>query len=216
VCTHATFRFALEQFGIEAFDGRLIAIDEFHHVSTHPDNILGNQLSELIARGQTHVVAMTGSYFRGDSVAVLSPADEARFETVTYTYYEQLNGYTYLKSLDLGYFFYTGRYVDAVTKVLDPSLKTIVHIPNVNSRESLKDKHREVEEIMHALGTWNGVDPITGFHLVEQGDFRARVANKGVGAFWHGQGTHKHALECILMAPADGRLLDVREYDAIV
>jgi hypothetical protein len=30
-------------------------------------------------------------------------------------------------------------------KVLDPALKTIVHIPNVNSRESLKDKHREVE-----------------------------------------------------------------------
>ena len=172
VCTHATFRFALEQFGIEAFDGRLIAIDEFHHVSTHPDNILGNQLSALIARGQTHVVAMTGSYFRGDSVAVLSPADESRFETVTYTYYEQLNGYTYLKSLDLGYFFYTGRYVDAVTKVLDPSLKTIVHIPNVNSRESLKDKHREVEEIMHALGTWNGVDPVTGFHLIERPDGR--------------------------------------------
>jgi hypothetical protein len=52
-------------------------------------------------------------------------------------------------------------------KVLDPSLKTIVHIPNVNSRESLKDKHREVEEIMDALGTWKGVDPGTGFHLIE-------------------------------------------------
>src|SRR5690625_4390130 len=33
ICTHATFRFAVERFGIEAFDGRLIAIDEFHHVS---------------------------------------------------------------------------------------------------------------------------------------------------------------------------------------
>jgi hypothetical protein len=29
-------------------------------------------------------------------------------------------------------------------KVLDPSLKTIVHIPNVNSRESTKDKHKAV------------------------------------------------------------------------
>ena len=37
----------------------------------------------------------------------LRPQDEARFETVTYTYYEQLNGYEYLKSLDIGYFFYT-------------------------------------------------------------------------------------------------------------
>lgn len=167
VCTHATFRFAVDEFGIEAFDNRLIAVDEFHHVSSNPDNKLGSQLGQLIGRNQVHVVAMTGSYFRGDTVAVLAPADEARFETVTYTYYEQLNGYTYLKSLDIGYFFYTGRYLDAIMKVLDPALKTIVHIPNVNARESLKDKHREVEEIMSRLGTWKGLDPATGFHLVE-------------------------------------------------
>ena len=36
---------------------------------------------------------MTGSYFRGDAAPVLTPEDEAKFETVTYTYYEQLNGY---------------------------------------------------------------------------------------------------------------------------
>jgi hypothetical protein len=172
VCTHATLRFAVEELGVEAFDGRLIAIDEFHHVSSNPDNVLGSQLTQLIMRGKTHIVAMTGSYFRGDAAAVLAPRDEARFETVTYTYYEQLNGYTYLKSLDIGYFFYTGRYVDAVMKVLDPALKTIVHIPNVNSRESLKDKHRELEEIMDALGAWKGVDPATGFHRIEQPDGR--------------------------------------------
>ena len=166
VCTHATFRFAVEALGIEAFDNRLIAIDEFHHVSSNPDNKLGSQLGAFILRDKAHLVAMTGSYFRGDSEAVLSPADEARFETVTFTYYEQLNGYRWLKSLDIGYFFYTGAYVDAVTKVLDPALKTIVHIPNVNARESLKDKQREVDEILHGLGEWKGVDPATGFHLV--------------------------------------------------
>lgn len=172
VCTHATFRFAVEELGIQSFDDRLIAIDEFHHVSSNQDNILGNQLTALIARDKTHLVAMTGSYFRGDSEAVLSPADEAKFETVTYTYYEQLNGYTWLKSLDLGYFFYTGPYVDAIHKVLDPALKTIVHIPNVNARESLKDKQREVNEIMHGLGEWKGVDPATGFHLIDTPDGR--------------------------------------------
>jgi hypothetical protein len=172
VCTHATFRFAIEEFGVEAFDDRLIAVDEFHHVSSNPDNILGSQLTQLIGRGRTHIVAMTGSYFRGDTVAVLTPQDESRFETVTYTYYEQLNGYTYLKSLDIGYFFYTGRYLDAIMKVLDPELKTIVHIPNVNSRESLKDKHREVEEMMDSLGVWKGVDPDTGFHQIERPDGR--------------------------------------------
>lgn len=172
VCTHATFRFAVEALGIEAFDDRLIAIDEFHHVSSSEGNKLGVQLGELIARDKVHVVAMTGSYFRGDSEAVLSPADEARFETVTYTYYEQLNGYQWLKSLDLGYFFYTDAYVDAVGKVLDPALKTIVHIPNVNSRESMKDKQGEVSQIMDGLGKWQGVDAVTGFHRVLAADGR--------------------------------------------
>lgn len=178
VCTHATFRFAVEELGIEAFDNRLIAIDEFHHVSANPDNKLGSQLSAFINRDKVHLVAMTGSYFRGDSEAVLAPSEENKFETVTYTYYEQLNGYRWLKSLDIGYFFYTGRYVDAVAKVLDPALKTIVHIPNVNARESLKDKEREVNEIMSALGDWQGVDPATGFHLIKAKDGRTlRVAD---------------------------------------
>jgi hypothetical protein len=172
VCTHATFRFAVEELGIDAFDKRLIAIDEFHHVSSNPGNVLGSQLGAFIARDKVHMVAMTGSYFRGDSEAVLGPADEAKFETITYTYYEQLNGYSWLKSLDIGYFFYTGRYVDAVAKVLDPALKTIVHIPSVNSRESLQDKEREVNEIMHALGEWKGIDPVTGFHQVQSKDGR--------------------------------------------
>ncbi len=172
VCTHATFRFAVEELGLEAFDNRLIAIDEFHHVSANPDNKLGSQLSALISRDKLHLVAMTGSYFRGDSEAVLAPSEENKFETVTYTYYEQLNGYRWLKSLDIGYFFYTGKYVDAVAKVLDPTLKTIIHIPNVNARESLKDKEREVNEIMSALGEWQGVDPATGFHLIKAADGR--------------------------------------------
>lgn len=172
VCTHATFRFAVEELGIDAFDNRLIAIDEFHHVSANPGNKLGSQLSAFINRDKVHLVAMTGSYFRGDSEAVLAPSDENKFETVTYTYYEQLNGYRWLKSLDIGYFFYTGRYVDAVAKVLDPALKTIVHIPHPAARESLKDKEGEINEIMSALGDWQGVDPLTGFHLIKAKDGR--------------------------------------------
>ena len=131
ICTHATFRFAVDQFGVEAFDGCLIAVDEFHHVSANPDNKLGAHLGQFIERGQTHIVAMTGSYFRGDSVAVLAPQDEAKFDMVTYTYYEQLSGYQYLKQLDIGYFFYSGSYADSIAQVLDTHQKTIVHIPNV-------------------------------------------------------------------------------------
>ncbi len=179
ICTHATFRFAMDKFGAEAFDDRLIAVDEFHHVSADVDSKLGQHLGQLITRGKTHIVAMTGSYFRGDAMPVLAPQDEAKFDTVTYTYYEQLNGYEYLKQLDIGYFFYSGSYITserpgdkAILDVLDTSEKTIIHIPNVNSRESTKQKHKEVEDIMNGLGSWEGTDPATGFQLVKRPDGR--------------------------------------------
>lgn len=172
VCTHATFRFAVEQFGVEEFDNRLIAVDEFHHVSADDENRLGSQLGRFIERDKVHIVAMTGSYFRGDAMAVLAPENEAKFDAVTYTYYEQLNGYEYLKQLDIGYFFYSGSYTEDILKVLDPAEKTIIHIPSVNSRESTKDKIREVEHILNELGEWQGTDPATGFQLVKTRDGR--------------------------------------------
>ncbi len=178
VCTHATFRFAVDRFGTEAFDNRLIAVDEFHHVSANPDNKLGLHLGQFIARNKVHIVAMTGSYFRGDAEAVLAPQDESNFDTVTYTYYEQLNGYEYLKSLDIGYFFYSGAYSDDILAVLDPAEKTIIHIPNVNSRESTGQKIKEVEHIIEELGEWQGIDPATGFQLVKTPEGRVlRIAD---------------------------------------
>ena len=172
VCTHASFRFAVDKFGVAAFDDRLIAVDEFHHVSANPDNKLGAHLGEFMGRNKAHIVAMTGSYFRGDAEAVLHPEDESKFETVTYTYYEQLNGYQYLKRLDIGYYFYAGSYTDEILNVLDPKEKTIIHIPNVNSRESTKDKIKEAEHIIEELGEWQGTDPTTGFQLVKTADGR--------------------------------------------
>jgi hypothetical protein len=131
-----------------------------------------------MARDKSHLMAMTGSYFRGDAEAVLHPDDESRFDTVTYTYYEQLSGYEHLKQLDIGYYFYSGSYADEILSVLNPEEKTILHIPNVNSRESTKDKIREVEHIIEELGEWQGADPVTGFQLVKRPDGRIlRIAD---------------------------------------
>ena len=167
VCPHPTFRNAFESFRVEAFDNCLIAVDEFHHVSANPNNKLGTQVAQLIERDKAHIVAMTGSYFRGDAEPVLAPSDEAKFDSVTYTYYEQLNGYNWLKTLDIGYFFYSGPYTQEILNVLNPKEKTIVHIPSVNSRESTKDKIKEVDHIIDELGDWQGTDPDTGFQLVK-------------------------------------------------
>jgi hypothetical protein len=81
VCTHATFRFAVDKFGIAVFDDRLIDVDEFHHVSANPDNKLGDHVRQLMTRDKTHIIAMTDSYFRGDAEAVMHPDDESKFAT---------------------------------------------------------------------------------------------------------------------------------------
>ncbi|MCF6252453.1 MAG: hypothetical protein L3J75_14480 [Methylococcaceae bacterium] len=115
-----------------------------------------------------HIIAMTGSYFRGDSIPVLLPEDEARFTKVTYNYYEQLNGYTHLRALGLGYHFYQGRYLSAIDEVLDTDKKTILHIPNVNAGESTKDKHQEVDTILNSIGTVTHQDAKTGVIYVKR------------------------------------------------
>lgn len=152
ICTHATLRFAFDQLNESKFNDTLLAIDEFHHVSADGENRLGEVLRSLIEKSNCHIVAMTGSYFRGDSVPVLLPEDEVKFTKVTYNYYEQLNGYDYLKSLGIGYHFYQGKYTSAIDEILDTDKKTILHIPNVNSGESTKDKHKEVDTILDIIG----------------------------------------------------------------
>ncbi|MGR3178521.1 MAG: DEAD/DEAH box helicase, partial [Candidatus Anammoxibacter sp.] len=102
------------------------------------------------------------------SVPILLPEDESKFTKVTYNYYEQLNGYEYLKSLGIGYHFYQGKYTSAIMEILDTDKKTILHIPNVNSGESTKDKHNEVDFILDAIGTVTKQDADTGVIYVKR------------------------------------------------
>lgn len=168
ICTHATLRFAFDAVDESVFNNTLLAIDEFHHVSADGNNRLGEVLRSIINNTSAHIIAMTGSYFRGDSVPVLLPEDEARFTKVTYNYYQQLNGYTYLKTLGIGYHFYQGRYLSAIHEVLDTDKKTILHIPNVNAGESTKLKHDEVDSILDSIGTVTHQDSETGVIFVKR------------------------------------------------
>lgn len=168
ICTHATLRFAFEQLEDSIFDDCLLAIDEFHHVSADVNSKLGELLRSVLRNSTCHIVAMTGSYFRGDSVPILEPQDEELFDKVTYTYYEQLDGYEYLKSFGIGYHFYQGKYLSAINEVLDTSKKTIIHIPNVNSIESTKDKEMEVDQILDLIGEVEKENPETGILSVRR------------------------------------------------
>lgn len=172
VCTHATLRFAFDVLGPSAFATSVLAIDEFHHVSADENNRLGEVVRALMQDDKAHIVAMTGSYFRGDTAPVLHPEDEGRFNRVTYTYYEQLNGYQHLKTLGIGYHFYRGRYIDAINQILNSDLKTIVHIPHVRSAESTSDKYDEVDRIHDHLGTVLRKDDSTGLYHVQRADGR--------------------------------------------
>lgn len=180
ICTHATLRFAFEQIDETAFNETLLAIDEFHHVSADKGaNILGRLLHSITSKSNAHIVAMTGSYFRGDTIPVLLPEDEEKFTKITYNYYEQLNGYDHLKSLGIGYHFYQGRYTSAIMEVLDTDKKTILHIPNVNAGESTKDKYNEVDTILDQIGTVEKQDHGTGvIYLKRHSDGKVlKVAN---------------------------------------
>ena len=168
ICTHATLRFAFNQLDVSVFNDTLVAIDEFHHVSAALENRLGEVLNQIMSKTNAHIVAMTGSYFRGDNIPVLLPNDEAKFAKVTYNYYEQLNGYEFLKSLGIGYHFYQGRYLSAISEVLDTDQKTILHIPNVNAGESTKDKHKEVDTILDIIGDIEKQDSETGVIYVKR------------------------------------------------
>ena len=162
ICTHATLRFAFEKIEINQFNDLLLAIDEFHHVSASEESKLGEVLRAIMKETNAHIIAMTGTYFRGDTLPVLMPEDEAKFEKVTYNYYQQLNGYKYLKSLGIGYHFYQGKYTSAISEVLDINKKTIIHIPNVNAAASLKDKYKEVDLIIDIIGEVIHQDEKTG------------------------------------------------------
>jgi len=175
ICTHATLRFASEGLDEKDLNDCLITIDEFHHVSADGDNKLGNVMRNIMTNSTAHIVAMTGSYFRGDSVPVLLPEDEEKFVKVTYNYYDQLNGYEYLKSLGIGYHFYQGRYykvqpdrnMSALEEILDEDLKTIIHIPSVNSAESSKEKYEEVHHVIDCIGDLEYQDSETGVLFVK-------------------------------------------------
>lgn len=167
ICTHSALRAAYEQLEATDFDGILLGIDEFHHSSASETSRLGAIMDELMDKSTAHIVAMTGSYFRGDAVPIMLPEYEAMFTQVTYSYYEQLNGYQYLKSLGMNYHFYQGSYLSTIDQVLDTSLKTIIHIPNVNSSESTKEKLNEVDAILDIIGkVVDGPHPETGILTV--------------------------------------------------
>lgn len=173
VCAHATLRNGMKQLADDAFNDCLLAIDEFHHTSADVNSGLGDIVRRVMNNTTGHIVAMTGSYFRGDGIPVLRVEDEARFYPVTYNYYQQLNGYKYLKNLVLGYHFYHGSYLDRIGEVLDTTKKTIIHIPSVNARASTGlGKLNETDGIMKTIGTIESKDYNTGIYSIRTKDGR--------------------------------------------
>jgi len=173
VCTHSTFRNALKDLDISLLNDTFIGIDEFHHTSADEMNNLGTVIRTIMAGSNAHIMAMTGSYFRGDAVPVMRPEDEMKFQpTITYNYYQQLNGYKYLKSLGIGYQFYQGKYITAIPLTLDTTKKTLIHIPNVNSRSSYTRKYDQVADIISCIGTVIGEDAEHYIKMVKTSDGR--------------------------------------------
>lgn len=153
ICTHATLRNAMKDIPNEQLNDVFLGIDEFHHTSGSATNNLGELVRRLLNETSAHILAMTGSYFRGDAVPVMRPEDEAKFQpSINYNYYQQLSGYKYLKSLGIGYQFFTGKYISAIPEALDTTKKTLIHIPSVNAKTAYAHKYDEVADIVRCIG----------------------------------------------------------------
>lgn len=174
ICTHATLLNALNGIEAEKLNDVFFGIDEFHHGSADEGNRLGTLIRRLLNETSAHILAMTGSYFRGDAVPVMRPEDEAMFQpTINYNYYQQLNGYRWLKSLGIGYSFFQGNYLTAIPEVLDTTKKTLIHIPHPNSKTgAFMDKHDQVDEIIKSIGTIEQCDYDNYVYKVRTADGR--------------------------------------------
>jgi len=125
-------------------------------VSADPDNKLGLHVGQFIPRPRAH---------RGNDRIVLPgrrrtgvgpPAREVRY--VTYTYYEQLNGYEYLNSSTSAISSISGPYTDDILKVL-AQLKDDRPLPSITREKAPSRRIKEVEHIIEELGEWQGIDP---------------------------------------------------------
>ncbi len=173
ICTHATLCNAMKHLNDEQLNECFFGIDEYHHSSADANNELGEVVRRLIHSTNAHILAMTGSYFRGDAVPVMRPEDEALFlPTINYNYYQQLSGYKYLKSLGIGYHFFQGKYVSAIPEVLDTTKKTLIHIPSVQGRDAYATKYDQVADIIDTIGEVVGEDPEHFIKIVKTSDGR--------------------------------------------
>ena len=173
ICTHATLCNAMKHLSDEKLNDCLFGIDEYHHSSADANNGLGEIVRRLLHSTNAHIMAMTGSYFRGDAIPVMRPEDEALFlPAINYNYYQQLNGYQYLKSLGIGYHFFQGKYVSALPEILDTSKKTLIHIPSVQGRDAYATKYDQVADIIDTIGEIVGEDPEHFIKIVKTSDGR--------------------------------------------
>lgn len=173
ICTHATLCNAMKHLSDEKLNDCLFGIDEYHHSSADANNGLGEIVRRLLHSTNAHIMAMTGSYFRGDAIPVMRPEDEALFlPAINYNYYQQLNGYQYLKSLGIVYHFFQGKYVSALPEILDTSKKTLIHIPSVQGRDAYANKHDQVADIIAIIGEVVGEDPEHFIKIVKTSDGR--------------------------------------------
>ena len=207
VCTHATLLNALNGVDSEKMNNVFFGIDEFHHGSADEENRLGSLIRRLLNETSAHILAMTGSYFRGDAVPVMRPEDEAKFHpSINYNYYQQLNGYQWLKSLGIGYSFFQGNYLSAIPEVLDTTKKTLIHIPSVNSKTgAFMDKYDQVAEIIKRIGTIESRDYDNFLYKVRTPDGRLLT----VGDLVEDEAQSRNALQAYLQRMKKKDALDI-------
>jgi hypothetical protein len=170
VCTHATFRFAVDAVrrrGVRrpADRGRRVP-PRFGQPGQQAGPAPGAVHRARQDAHRRHDRLLLPGRRRGRA----APQDEAKFDTVTYTYYEQLNGYEYLKQARHRLFLLQPALCRRHPQGARPRREDHHPHPERQFAREHEGQDREVEHIIEALGEWQGTDPATGFQLVKTPD----------------------------------------------
>jgi superfamily II DNA or RNA helicase len=186
VCTHATLVFVYktlkESNELNLLKDLLVWIDEAHHVKNTSvesmegfliSNGIGELVKHLMAQPDVQLGLATASFFRGDRMSIVTEEMNAKFSRFDLPLDEYLEQLQHLKSFSFD-FVLCGKDFTKPIELLAKQRKgkDIVYIPHPMSKDSTKDKYREVRDIVGKYQKVHGKKSAKQKDLITVGDFK--------------------------------------------
>lgn len=160
VCTHMLLALAYKKLAdldrLDALEDLFLWVDEGHHIALDDEshNWLGKIVSAVLKSRNSRVGCMTAFPFREDRRCTTIPEEHLdEFSVYELPYDRYLGAMRNLKQFKIFFAYYRDSYRNAIIQMLkEDKSKAIVYLPAINWGLSTGDKHKDVEEILAALG----------------------------------------------------------------